>query len=214
MKKIMLLIGITFFLTGCVNIENSSFDQIINYALKNNVELKNTSSNGYSYYLPMGIKLVENELNNLVFETDKYRMYMYVDLISYNYKIKEIYKKNTSSYYSINIKNDDKFGYLEINLLDNQKYLVEIMYNYAKIEVIVEECDMKTIVSYAMSILSSITYNDTIIESMIGEDILNYNETEFNIFETANNESNLIEYDENLSENEVEDDVPDTDLIN
>lgn len=214
MKKIMLLIGITFFLTGCVNIENSSFDQIINYALKNNVELKNKSSNGYSYYLPMGIKLVENELSNLVFETDKYRMYMYVDLISYNHKIKETYKKNTSSYYSTNIKKDDKFGYLEINLLDNQKYLVEIMYNYAKIEVIVDKCDMKNIVSYAMSILSSITYNDTIIESMIGEDILNYNETEFNIFETANNESNLIEYDENLSENEVEDDVPDTDLIN
>ena len=214
MKKIMLLIGITFFLTGCVNIENSSFDQIINNALKNNVELKNKSENGYTYYLPAGIKLVENKQSNLVFETNKYRMYMYVDLISYNHKIKETYKENTTSYYSTGILKGEKFGYLEINLLDTQKYLVEIMYNYAKIEVIVDKCDMKNIVSYAMSILSSITYNDTIIESMIGEDILNYNETEFNIFETANNESNIIEYDENSSENEVDDDVPDTDLIN
>lgn len=214
MKKLMLLIGITLLLTGCVNIENSSFDQIINNALKNNVELKNKSENGYTYYLPAGIKLVENKHSNLVFETSKYRMYMYVDLISYNHKIKETYEKNTISYYSTNIQNGKNFGYLEINLLNSQKYLVEIMYNYAKIEVIVDECDMKNMVSYAMSILSSITYNDTIIESMIGEDILNYNETEFNIFETANNESNIIEYDENSSENEVDDDVPDTDLIN
>jgi len=214
MKKIMLLIGITLLLTGCVNVKNSSFDQIINNALKNNVELKNKSENGYTYYLPAGIKLVENDQSNLFFETEKYRMYMYVDLISYNHKIKETYKENTVSYYSTNIQKGEKYGYLEINLLDTQKYLVEIMYNYAKIEVIVDECDMKTIVSYAMSILSSITYNDTIIESMIGEDILNYNETEFNIFETANNESNIIEYDENLSENEVDNDVPDTDLIN
>jgi hypothetical protein len=49
---------------------------------------------------------------------------------------------------------------------------------------------------------------------MIGEDILNYNEVEFNIFETAKNESNLIEYDEDTEDVEEQEELPDTDLIN
>lgn len=35
-----------------------------------------------------------------------------------------------------------KFGYVEVNLLKNDKYLVEIMYNYAKIEVIVDKSNL------------------------------------------------------------------------
>ena len=66
--------------------------------------------------------------------------------------------------------------------------------------------------SYAISLLSSISYNDKIIENMIGEDILNYNENEYNIFETASYDNNsLTRYnDEDASIN----DIPDTDLIN
>lgn len=216
MKKVILLITITFFLTGCVNIKKSSYEQIINYALNNeNIDLKNKSENGYSYYLPTGLNLVENNKSNVIFQNEKYRYYMYVDLISYYNKIKETYTKNDVSYVSMNILKDEKFGYLEINLRKDKKYLVEIMYNYAKIEVIVDECDIKDTVSYAMAILSSISYNDTILENMIGEDILNYSEVEFNIFETAKNESNLIEYDDNSGSSEdTEEDVPDTDLIN
>lgn len=216
MKKVILLITITFFLTGCVNIKNSSYEQIIAYALKNeNIDLNNKSGNGYSYYLPTGLKIIKNNKNNTVFQNEKYRLYMYVDVISYYNKRIEGYTKNTNAYYSSSIENGEKFGYLEINLQSNKKYLVEIMYNYAKIEVIVDECDIKDMVSYALAILSSISYNDTVLENMIGEDILNYSEVEFNIFETAKNESNLIEYDENSSTSEeVEEDVPDTDLIN
>ena len=140
---------------------------------------------------------------------------MYIDVISYFNKRKETYNTNPSAYVSMPIESNEKFGYLEINELNSKKYLVEIMYNYAKIEVIVDECDTKDMVSYAIAILTSISYNDTILENMIGEDILNYNEVEFNIFETAKNESNLIEYDENSdTEEEVEEDVPDTDLVN
>lgn len=216
MKKVVLLITLTLFLTGCVNIQNSSYEQIINYALNNEkIDLKNKSSNGYSYYLPTGLAEVKTNKNNVVFQNEKYRLYMYVDVISYYNNRKETYKTDGSAYFSMPIEKGEKFGYLEINQLSSKKYLVEIMYNYAKIEVIVEECDIKDMVSYALSILTSISYNDTVLENMIGEDILNYNEVEFNIFETAKNESNLIEYDENLdASEEVEENVPDTDLIN
>jgi hypothetical protein len=216
MKKIILLILLATLITGCVNIENSSYEEIINNAIENeNINLQNQSYNGYNYYLPLGLSIEEYNDNNVVFKNDKYYLYMYIDLISYFNKVEEYYTKNSESYYSEAILNNDKFGYLEINLRSNKKYLVEIMYNYAKIEVIVDECDIKEVVSYAMSILSSITYNDTIIENMIGEDILNYNEVEFNIFETAKNESNLIEYnDATEDEDEDDDTLPDTDLIN
>ncbi len=214
MKKIVLLLVLMLGLTGCVNVHKQSYEQLINNALQNTDKtLKNHSSNGYSYYLPLGIKLNETQKSNVVFSNNKYRMYMYIDAISYMNHYKEVYTKN-HAYVSIPIENGDKFGYLEINALKNKKYLVEIMYNYAKIEVIVDECDLKDMVSYALSIVSSITYNDTILENMIGENILNYNEVEFNIFETAESDSNLIEYDEDSSEVEIEDNVPDTDLIN
>jgi hypothetical protein len=215
MKKIILLILMATLITGCVNIENSSYEEIINNALENeNISLQNESYNGYSYYLPLGLNIKENTGSNIIFKNDKYQMYMYVDLISYFNKIEESYAINSNAYYSTPILNEDKFGYLEVNLRTNKKYLVEIMYNYAKIEVIVDECDIKEVVSYAMAILSSISYNDTIIENMIGEDILNYNEVEFNIFETAKNESNLIEYDEDTEDVEEQEELPDTDLIN
>ncbi len=215
MKKVILLITITFFLTGCVNINNSSYEEIINYALNNeNIKLKSKSTNGYSYYLPRGLKLIENTKNNVIFKNDKYRLYMYVDIISYYNKRKETYKENNQSLFSKSIEKNEKFGYLEINLQEDNEYLVEIMYNYAKIEVIVDECDLKDMVSKALAILSTISYNDKILENMIGEDILNYSEVEFNIFETVKNDSNIIEYDENSGNSENNEDVPDTDLIN
>ncbi len=212
MKKIILLIIISFFLTGCLNTDKSTYEEIINNAFQNETKIQNKSLYGYNYYLPIGLNVIENKKNNIVFGNEKVKMYMYIDVISYLNHRQESYKVN-DAYVSIPIKNNDKFGYLEINIQENEKYLVEIMYNYAKIEVIVDECDIKENVSYALAILSSISYNDTVLENMIGDDILNYNEVEFDIFKTAKSDSNIIEYDENSSSSE-EDIVPDTDLIN
>ena len=215
MKKVMLLLFMIFFLTGCLNVNKSSYEEILSYGLNNTkMTFTNQSSQGYSYYLPKGLMVIEDLNNNVTLKSEKYNMYLYIDLISYYNKIEDNYKENKTSYYSKKITNDDKFGYLEINLQENKKYLIEIMYNYAKIEVIVNNKDIKEMLSYAISLLSSISYNDKIIENMIGEDILNYNENEYNIFETASKESNLTDYNENTSSNNYTNDVPDTDLIN
>ena len=46
----------------------------------------------------------------------------------------------------------------------------------------------------------------------MGDDILNYNEVEFNIFNTKGNEKNYLTVTE--EETETEDTIPDPDLLN
>ncbi len=211
MKKGIYLLLILCFVTGCRNVKTSSYEEIIAAALyENKVNFPNKTSQGYSYYLPKGLIVEEDLNNNVTLKSEKYNMYLYIDLISYYNKIEDTYKENKTSFYSKSIKKDDKFGYLEINLQENNKYLIEIMYNYAKIEVIVNSKDIKEMLSYAISLLSSISYKDSIIANMVGEDILNYNENEYNIFETVGQEN--THYESGTKEDTI--DVPDTDLIN
>ena len=188
MKKGLLLLFLVFFLTGCKNINKSSYEQIIASGLyeSNKTAFKNKTSQGYSYYLPKGLSIVEDINNNVILKSEKYKMYLYID---------------------------GKFGYLEINLQKNNQYLIEIMYNYAKIELIVNNRDIKEMLSYAVALLGTISYNDKIILNMVGEDILNYNENEYNIFEIAGRENNVSDMNETNYEN-IMDDMPDTDLIN
>ena len=67
------------------------------------------------------------------------------------------------------------------------------MYNYAKIEVIVDkEEDTNKAITYAMSILNSISYQKQALDSLMSEDILKTNEVEHNIFESAETESGYL----------------------
>ena len=88
------------------------------------------------------------------------------------------------------------------------------MYNYAKIEVIVDEKNINLAVSYAVSILRSIEYNDNIIANLLGDDVLSYQEEAYNIFNTESSESSnvlkAIEEDKYVEEESIKD----TDLIN
>ncbi len=215
MKKRLLILLMLLFVTGCYNVNQSNYEQIIASGLggKTNTTFKNRTSQGYSYYLPKGLMVIEDQNSNVTLKSEKYTLYMYVDLISYYHKVENSYKIKSQSYYSQKIEKNGKFGYLEINLQGNDKYLIEIMYNYAKIEVIVNNKDIKEMLAYAISLLGTISYNDKIIENMIGEDILNYNENEYNIFETAGKENNVTEFEETIDQNGIND-MPDTDLIN
>ena len=218
MKKIVFLIIIIFFLTSCTKINNNYLNLVNNILTNQKMQYKTNTFQGYSFYLPIGVQIISKNNNNLVLKQGNNTLYLYIDLISYYNKVKKDYIKDEKAYFSTSLKNGDYFGYLEINLWKNDKYLVEIMYNYAKIEVIVvivESKELKNVLSYATAILSSITYNDTIIENMIGEDILDYNELELNIFETIDSNNNgSIQYDENSSFNTEQNTIPDLDLIN
>ena len=138
--------------------------------------------------------------------------YLYIDIISYLNKKESPYVINEKSLYSDSISHQNKSGYIEINE-QKEKYLVEIMYNYAKIEVMVDEKDLKKSVSNAIIILSSIKYNDGILENLTKENVLSYSEENVDIFSTNGKEkSNFLEYVETYDADD-ENSVPDYDLI-
>lgn len=215
MKKIVFLFFGMFFFCGCMYVNKSSYEGIIKNALsESQISYTNRAGQGYNYYLPIGLSVLEEKTGNVTLKKDKYTLYLYLDLISYHNQVKEEYNVQKNAFYSMKLENGEKFGYLEINNIENKKYLIEIMYNYAKIEVIVDYRDINEMLSFSMALLSSISYNDTIIASMIGNDTLNASEIEFNIFETAKNDSNYIQYDGSSSSSKNENVIPDTDLVN
>ena len=154
MKKIILIIIILVLTAGCTNINKLSYDDIVN-----NITTMSTKDNiyrtGYSYYLPRGMKVADSTLYNEVIEDANSKYYLYVDVVSFYKKITKEYEINNNAIYSSKINYNDKFGYVEVNLLKNDKYLVEIMYNYAKIEVIVDKIKFKEAMLSIINILKS-----------------------------------------------------------
>ena len=212
MKKSIILLSLVLLLTGCININKSSYETIINEVLTSKVKVYNQYRDGYKYYLPHGLYVSTSKEYNEVIKSDRYNYYLYIDAISYLSNVKNKYKENNTSNYSLLINSGEKSGYLEINE-EKDKYLVEIMYNYAKIEVIVEEKDIKKALSNAIIILSSIRYNDSVLNSITGEDILNYNDEAIDIFnsKSGSDASNFLEYVEEYDP--VDEEVTDYDLI-
>lgn len=213
-KKIVLL---AFFmcvvLTGCTPLQEMSLDDIIDNGTNRQVSVYNKYRKGYKYNLPKGLGVLDSTEYNEVIASSDYTYYLYVDAVSYYNKIIETYEENDVSFYSKAISFEDKYGYLEINEIDNGKYFIEIMYNYAKIEVIVDENALSESIAYAMTLLSSIQYQDTVLKSLMGEDVLSSNEVEHNIFETAQTESGYLEIVEEYGTYEEEEEPVDPDFI-
>ena len=196
-KKILVILICLFVFTGC-KIENISNDDImtnVNLILSKNIKYSNKDAIGYQYYLPtyMTVKNV-NEFNQEIYYEGK-TFYLYADIVSYYHKVKKDYKVNKDAYISEGLENNNKVGYLEINK-SNNKYYIEMMYNYAKIEAYVSEKEIVDSVSSISYILSSIKYNDNVIESILGESKYDLSENEtYNIFETKkDNTGNFLDY--------------------
>ena len=196
-------------LSGCTSVSQESLDHILATGMTSNINITNVYRTGYKYYLPKGMKNITSHDYNEVIHSDRYAYYLYVDVVSYFNKVREEYQENKDMYYSKALYKGNYFGYLQIKSLEDDKYFVEIMYNYAKIEVIVTEEDIKESLAYAIAILESITYNDTVLGSLMGDNVLNSNELEFNIFETAKSESNYLELVEQYDQYNDNDEVPD-----
>ena len=210
MKKLFLLFILVILLTGCTSIENSNINDIINNVVKSKVKTTNINRNGYNYYIPKGLSVIDSASFNEVLKDQKYKYYLYVDVVSYNSKTNFNYTKNNNAYYSNSINNKDKKGYIEINNYKNNQYLIEIMYNYAKIEVIVYEEDINESVTYAIVVLSSVTYNDNVIKNYLSSTVLDSVEESFDIFEIVGSD-NYLEFTE--EEDSIEE-VRDPDYIN
>lgn len=215
MKKIIVLLLTVFLVTGCsiTIIDNSSIDKIVDNVLKDKITLNNVTLQGYKYYLPKGITLKNKTENNSILYYKQNKIYLYIDLVSYYHKVDNEYKINEDGYYSRSININEKKGYLEINRIDD-KYFIEFMYNYAKIEAYVEEQYLNETILDMAYILSSIKYNDIIIESLVGDNKLNYTEENYNIFESRRTDGNFLDYLEEYGQYEdTLGEIPDEDSI-
>ena len=192
-KKIAILMMAIFLLCGCTSIQESSYESILDMAASGYMTAKNTYRSGYKYYLPKGIRVLSQRGSNEILSEGSYIYYMYVDYVSYYNKIEETYKEKEDVVYSKPLRQKEKFGYIEIKNTSNGKYFIEIMYNYAKIEVIVDKSEIEKTLAYSMSILSSIEYQENALKSLMGEDVLSTSEVEHNIFETAKTESDYLQ---------------------
>ena len=211
MKKILIIICLLF-ITGCSDIRKQSYDDIINN-IATRANKDNVYRTGYSYYLPRGMQVADSTLYNEAITDARYKYYLYVDIVSYYKKVTKDYSVSNNALVSKKLEYDGKFGYVEVNLLKNDKYLVEIMYNYAKIEVIVDKSNLNEAMLSIINILKSVEYNDSIIANLMGDDVLNFSEEEFNIFNTKGSESNYLTVDKDASKEE-DTKIPDPDLIN
>jgi len=202
---LILTIISAFLVTGCtiVRIDTSSIDNIVNVVLSKENTLYNRVGKGYKYYKPRGVNYIDtNEYNEKLYCNGTY-YYLYVDIISYYYKKEMTYEENKSLYYSRLIDVDGKKGYLQITKTDEEYYLVEFMYNYAKIETLVEEKEINNAVLNATYILSTIKFNPNVIKVMLNEDFLTNKEERYDIFTPKKEVKNFVEFEaEDVEETE------------
>ena len=196
MKKVIVLLSIVLLLmTGCSikKLDDKDFESNMNVLLSEKVSNSNVNFEGYKYYVPEGLKCVNKEEYNAIFK-DRFnnKYYLYVDVISYYHKIENTYKINQDAYYSKVIDYNDKTGYLEI-IESGSKYYVEFMFNYAKIEVLVDKDQLVTAMNNMCYILRSIKFNDKVLESLVGDNVLSYTEENFTLFDKTPTRSDDLE---------------------
>ena len=208
MKKIAIIISIIVLslTTGCtaVRIDTQNIDTIVSVVLSKNNTLYNRIGKGYKYYIPRGVTYIDtNDLNDKLYSNGNY-YYLYIDAVNYFYKSSVEYTENKDSYYSRKI-DGEKNGYLEINQVGD-KYLINFVYNYAKIEAMVEEKDINEVVLNSSYILSTVKFNDNVIKLMLNEEYFTNKEEKYEEFskkeeETEEENKNHLQYDENIQEN-------------
>ena len=204
-KKLILLIIICIALCGCTQIKDMPIDGITE-RLYQPIKVSNVYHTGYKYYLPSTMQVTNYLLYNDVIEDSTHHYYLYVSEIDYYNKVENSYKVCNNCYFSRLLNKDKNIGYLEINLHKNGQYLIEIMYNYAKIEVMVDKSEINEVLTNAVTILRSIKYNDTVINNLMGEDVLSFQEESYNIFNTTSTDGNYLKF---LEEDQYEDPLPD-----
>ena len=199
-KKLLLLISI-FTLTGCTNLTNQSIDEIVDTMLENDINLSNNVFDGYKYYIPKGLKLITKDEYNASLK-DEYNntYYFYIDVVSFYNKEEAEYKVNNKAYFSKELDYNNKKGYLEITKIeDTDRYFIEYMYNYGKIEAFVKENEIKSAIINMSSVLKSLEFNRTVLESLIGNNVLDYKEDTYDVMKpkgsTATKDT-YLEYEE------------------
>ena len=216
MKRVVLLLCLVVLLTGCdiKPIDNDNIDSIIDSVLTKEIELSNSYFDGYKYYLPRGLRLAGKKDYNAKLVSGKNTYYLFVDVIAYYNKVEKDFEPS-NGYYSKELNYNGKRGYIEITEVDGL-YFIEIMYNYAKIETLVEERYLNSAIVNSCYILSSVQFNDKVIETLVGENALDYKETIFDIFGPHRDADEFLQYEEDYQyKGDIEDEptTKDSDIL-
>lgn len=198
MKKVLttLIISI-FFISGCsiIKVSDKSVSDVMDTILYVDNNLSNTYMEGYSLYLPQGMKLIDKADYNLKIQDDNSIYYLYIDTIAYHYHVKSTYTENTARFYSKRFEHNGKEGFIDVT--DNGNYyFVVLMYNYAKFEAYVKKENFNTSIMNMCSILSTIKYNDKVISGYVGDKTMIFKEEHFDIFEANVENDNFLKYEE------------------
>ena len=191
-KKILFLSLLCFVVTGCSNLSNKSIDELLPILLKSNTKHCNVIFDGYKYYIPKGIKFVtKDDYNAVLKDSVGNKYYLYVDAIGYYNKIENTYKVNNKSHYSKKLDYNKKTGYIQIDEVDSS-YYIQFVYNYAKLEALVDKKDLTSTVSNMCYILRSVKFNDKILDSLIGENTLDYKEENYSLFDSNSSNETFL----------------------
>ncbi len=198
-KKSIIICLLVFILSGCtiVRIDTTSIDNIVNVILSKDNTLYNRVGIGYKYYVPRGVTYIDSSESNDKLYSNGVYYYLYLDEVNYYYKNVLKFKPDKSKYYSKRINNNNNIGYLEITQ-KKDLYLIEFVYNYAKIEALVPKEEIENTVLNASYILSTIKYNHDVIKLSLDDNFLKNKEDKYEEFTTKkeNNNDSFLSYDE------------------
>lgn len=193
MKKIiaLILVSFLFLVCGCSvkELNHLDYDEITTTVLNSTPASANTALKGYKIYIPDGMSMLDNNDDNVILYSNGIKYYLYVDLVRYYNKTEQEIGNDATNYYQ-EISYNDKQGYISIKEQQG-KELLEVNYNYGKIEVLTD--NVKESLAKSLIILNSITYNDKVIESLIGDNTLDYSEEEF-VLEGPSTGSDFLQY--------------------
>ena len=196
MKKLIVLLSIvTIIVTGCsINkLDNNDIGKNIKMLMSEKVKLYNVFYEGYKYYLPKGIGFLDkDDYNAILKDKNNNKYYLYVDAISYYHKIENDYKVKNDAHYSKRLDYNGKTGYIQIDEVDG-KYFIQFVFNYAKMEAYVEKDDLVDVVTNMCLILRTIKYNDVVLESLIGENKINYKEEDYTLFKANSSKESFLD---------------------
>ena len=200
MKKILVLFITLVLLTGCTVVQNVDVDTIVNETLSTKyTELYNKVGKGYKYYLPKTLISKTTDNKNEIIKSKNCNYYLYVDLISYHNKVDFNYSETTGIYYSRLIEKDNKKGVINIYENADDKFLVKVEFNYAYVEVITDKNHLNGSVANAVIMVTSMSYNDDIIEKLLEEGLLSSIEETVDIFDSKDKQ-NVLEVDDTYIE--------------
>lgn len=214
MKKYICLTLIVFLLVGCTikKVEEDSFDSIINTVLYNDISLNNVSFEGFKFYLPRGVVVDSKNEYNLEIKDQNNKYFLYVDIVAYYYNTKVEHDVDINIFYSKNLNYKNNEGYIDVSIVDD-KYFLEVMYNYAKIEAYVESEYLYDTFLNICYILSTIDFNDSTINYKLSNQEFETTLEEFDIFTSKKDKDNFLEYIEEFDKYESSNTTKDEDII-